>query len=60
MPSPDDAVTPATCAELRRAAKRGTPFADLADAYRLPFGEVIAHVRGECSHTVDEPAAPFE
>lgn len=53
-------VSSATCAELRRAAKRGRSFDDLAEAYRLPYGVVVGHVRGTCDHEIDEPPAPFE
>ena len=53
-------VTPAMCAELRRAAKRGRQFSDLATAYDLSYGTVAAHVRGNCDHSVTEPPAPLE
>lgn len=57
---PDDGVTAATCAELRRAAKRGTGLADLAETYRLEYGAVARHVRGRCDHGAEEPPAPME
>lgn len=53
-------ISPAECAELRRAAKRGTDFLVLANTYRISYGTVAKHVRGNCSHAVDEPPAPFE
>lgn len=53
-------VTGPMCAELRRAAKRGRTFDQLAVAYELPYGVVAAHVRGDCDHSVKEPPAPME
>ncbi len=55
-----DGVTPAMCAELRRAAKRGKPFGTLATAFDLSYGTVAVHVRGNCDHPVTEPPAPLE
>lgn len=57
--NPDD-VTPAGCAELRRAAKRGRPFDALANEFSLSYGTVAIHVRGNCEHSVTEPPAPLE
>lgn len=58
MPAPS--VSPAACAELRRAAKRGEALTELADRYRLPYPVVTRHVRGACTHEIAEPPAPME
>lgn len=54
------AVSPATCAELRRAAARGRQLRRLADDYRLPYELVKRHVWGQCEHAVDVPPMPME
>lgn len=53
-------LSAATCAELRRAAKRGRSLLDLEDDYEIRYGVIKRHIWGHCEHSIDEPPAPIE
>lgn len=56
----EDVISPAVCAELRRAAARGTQLQQLATEYELGFEAVQRHVWGTCGHEIDVSPMPME